>query len=124
MNLLIQTAAPVIIGFALHKLITLGRRDRGSQNTPGNLEFKFWWHDNWVSVVFHITLVVAVILYLPDLIDWAAGYKHTPKQIADVLTGVPAKLLLFAGGVISAMPLTWFEKKLREVKKKLGLMTK
>ena len=119
-----QAAIPVFIGFVLHKLIAMSRRNKASQNTPGKFNLVFWLHDNWVSIVFHATLIVAVILYLPDVVDYVAGFQHTPKQIADLLSGIPAKLSFFAGGYLSAMPMSWFEKKMRDVKKKLGLMPK
>ncbi len=120
----LQAALPVIIGFVLHKLIAAWRRSRDSRNTPFHFDLKFWWHDNWISLAFHTVLILAIVLYLPDVVDYVAGFKHTPKQIADLLTGIPSKLSFFVAGYLSAMPISWFEKKTRDAKRRLRLMPK
>lgn len=118
----IGATVPVFIGFALHKLIVLSKRKKDSRNTPYHFDWKFWFHDNWISAVFHLLISVNVVLYLPDLIDGITGYEHTPKQVASLINAFPTKIWLLIGGFIAAMPLTWYEKNLRGLKKKLRLM--
>lgn len=121
-NTFIGAAIPVVIGFALHKLIAAWRRKKESRNTPYHFDPKFWWHDNWISIVFHLLLSVTVILFLPDILDGIAGYEHTPKQVASFINSFSTKVWFLIGGFITDMPMTWWEKKTRDVKKKLNLM--
>lgn len=117
-----QAAVPVIIGFALHKLIAASARRKDSRNTPYHFDFKFWWHDNWISIFGHAVLMIAIVLYTPDIIDSITGYEHTPKQITGIITALSGRVTYLVLGFASAMPMTFFEKKTREVKKKLNIM--
>lgn len=124
MNTFTNVTLPVILAFVVHKLIDLWRRRKDSRNTPYHFDLKFWFQDNWISLCIYSILVISVILYLEDAVDWAVGFKQTPKQIAELLDKTPTKILALISGYLCAMPISWFEKKTREAKKKLGLMKK
>lgn len=124
MNTFTDAALPLIMGFLLLKLFMIWRRRKDSRNTPYHFELKFWWHDNWISTVFHIVLAVVLVLYLIPVVNYVVGHKATPKEIASFLNGMPPQLLFFLGGCITAMPMQWFEKKTRALKKRLKLMAK
>jgi hypothetical protein len=118
----IGAAGPVFIGFATHKLLLLARRKKESRNTPYHFDWKFWVHDNWISAVFHLMISVTVILFLPDILDGIAGYEHTPKQVAGFINSFSTKVWMLIFGFLAAMPMTWWERKSRDLKKKLNLM--
>lgn len=122
MNTFIDAGIPVILGFVLLKVLALWKRDKDSRNTPWHFSPSFWLHDNWISIVFHGALVLTIILYGKDFVDFVTGYEHTPKQVAAFFKAVPNKIIMFCGGLVSAMPMSWFEKQLRDLKKRLKLM--
>lgn len=115
-------AIPVIFGFAIHKLYALWKRSVASSNTPPKLSLKFWLHDNWLSTILHMALMIGAVVGTPAALDFVQGYKHTPKQVLDVVEALPLKLIYFGLGIVTAYPLTQLDKGWRKARRRIARM--
>lgn len=113
-----------LMGFILHKLVSLTMRDRKSQRTPGKYSFSFWLRDNWKEAAIHVILMFLGVLFTPWILEQIHGSPYTPAQISKLLTNAPAMLIYTAVGWVVAAPMEALKKNYKKVVEMVASVTK
>ena len=70
----------LLLAFVTSKWFQFTIRDKESQRTPLEVSWKFWWLDNYNSVVSFFLMSFPIIVFTEDLVHWL-GLNFLPDSM-------------------------------------------